>query len=69
MVKLDIGRELVCCSPILMLDAFRYAVLAAKYGIMPVWGANKKEYDSLKTNVFGREFKNPVGTCYSRYLR
>uniref|UniRef100_A0AC35FRM4 Dihydroorotate dehydrogenase (quinone), mitochondrial n=1 Tax=Panagrolaimus sp. PS1159 TaxID=55785 RepID=A0AC35FRM4_9BILA len=39
----------------------RYAVLMAKYGIMPLWGDNKKEYDTLKTTVFGREFKNPVG--------
>jgi dihydroorotate dehydrogenase len=42
-------------------SAHRYAVLMAKYRIMPLWGDNKKEYNTLKTTVFGREFKNPVG--------
>jgi dihydroorotate dehydrogenase len=42
-------------------NGHRYAVLMAKYNLLPLWGDNKKEYDTLKTTVFGREFKNPIG--------
>ncbi|CEF63817.1 Dihydroorotate dehydrogenase (quinone), mitochondrial [Strongyloides ratti] len=41
--------------------AHRLAVIACKYGLYPRCGQNLKEYDNLKTNVFGKEFNNPLG--------
>uniref|UniRef100_A0A0K0E7Z5 Dihydroorotate dehydrogenase (quinone), mitochondrial n=1 Tax=Strongyloides stercoralis TaxID=6248 RepID=A0A0K0E7Z5_STRER len=41
----------------------RLAVIACKYGLYPRRGDNLKEYDNLKTNVFGKEFNNPLGVA------
>ncbi|KAE9548576.1 hypothetical protein FO519_008213 [Halicephalobus sp. NKZ332] len=37
------------------------AVKMAKYGLLPRMGDNVKEYETLKTNVFGKDFVNPIG--------
>jgi len=42
-------------------QSHQFAVKMAKYGLLPRAGYNLKEYDTLKTNVFGRDFINPVG--------
>lgn len=39
----------------------RLAVNAAKFGLLPRFGQNHREYPELRCNVLGREFKNPVG--------
>ncbi|CAO4360833.1 unnamed protein product [Caenorhabditis nigoni] len=42
-------------------DSHRWAVRAASWGLLPRFGWNKKEYPELKCELFGREFKNPIG--------
>lgn len=42
-------------------DSHRWAVRAASWGLLPRFGWNRKEYPELKCELFGREFKNPIG--------
>uniref|UniRef100_A0AC34RAA1 Dihydroorotate dehydrogenase (quinone), mitochondrial n=1 Tax=Panagrolaimus sp. JU765 TaxID=591449 RepID=A0AC34RAA1_9BILA len=42
-------------------QSHQLAVKMAQYNLLPRSGDNLKEYESLKTTVFGRVFNNPVG--------
>ncbi|VDN50248.1 unnamed protein product [Dracunculus medinensis] len=41
--------------------AHYYALKMFKYGIVPKFGYNYREYDELKCSLFGKNFKNPIG--------
>ena len=71
---LYVGGELYCGSENFYKNALpitrkyidgeqshQFAVQMAKYGLLPRTGDNIKEYDALKTSVFGRDFVNPIG--------
>uniref|UniRef100_A0A7E4V007 Dihydroorotate dehydrogenase (quinone), mitochondrial n=1 Tax=Panagrellus redivivus TaxID=6233 RepID=A0A7E4V007_PANRE len=68
------GIELLCGSEAFYSGALKvvqkyvdgetshqWAVRMAKWGVLPKCGENLKEYDSLKTDVFGKQFSNPIG--------
>lgn len=41
--------------------AHRLAINAAKFGLLPRFGPNHREYPELRCSVLGHKFKNPVG--------
>lgn len=42
--------------------AHKWAVKMATYGMLPYFGDNHREYNSLKCEFLGMNLKNPIGT-------
>jgi hypothetical protein len=47
--------------------AHEYAVKMAVYGLMPRFGDNHRDYQSLHCKFLGMQLKNPIGWFLSAY--